>query len=95
MTQDYGNLRVPEEALEVARESKRDDETWGEFIQRCAENPPPVREFVDAGEIDDAMQSIDAAAFNGALDDETADEILATLESLPKDTADEVEARLR
>jgi len=25
-----------------------DSETWGEFLQRCSENPPETKEYVDA-----------------------------------------------
>jgi len=46
MAQDYTTLRVTEAAKEAAEQSKRDDETWNDYIRRCTENPPPVREFV-------------------------------------------------
>jgi hypothetical protein len=45
---EYKTLRVPEPDYEQARESKRDSETWGEFLQRCSENPPETKEYVDA-----------------------------------------------
>lgn len=45
---DYKTLRVPESAWEQARESKRENETWGEFLRRCSDNPPEIREFVEA-----------------------------------------------
>jgi len=45
---DYKTLRVPEPDYEEARESKHDSETWGEFLQRCSENPPETKEYVDA-----------------------------------------------
>jgi len=45
---EYKTLRVPADAYEEARESKDDSETWGEFLQRCSENPPETKEFVDA-----------------------------------------------
>jgi hypothetical protein len=46
MAQEYTTLRVTEAAKEAAEQSKRDDETWNDYIRRCTENPPPVREFV-------------------------------------------------
>jgi len=45
--QEYKTMRVPKEAWEVANETKRDGETWGEFLQRCSNNPPEIREFVE------------------------------------------------
>lgn len=45
---EYKTLRVPEPDYEEARESKHDSETWGEFLQRCSENPPKTKEYVDA-----------------------------------------------
>jgi len=45
---DYKTLRVPAEDYEQARESKEKEETWGEFLRRCSENPPETKEFVDA-----------------------------------------------
>jgi len=48
MTTEYKTLRVPEPDYEQARESKHDSETWGEFLQRCSENPPETKEYVDA-----------------------------------------------
>jgi len=45
---EYKTLRVPADAYEEARESKDDSETWGEFLQRCSENPPETKEYVDA-----------------------------------------------
>jgi len=45
---EYKTLRVPAPDYEKARESKEESETWGEFLQRCSENPPETREFVDA-----------------------------------------------
>jgi hypothetical protein len=45
---EYKTLRVPAPDYEKARESKVESETWGEFLQRCSENPPETKEFVDA-----------------------------------------------
>ena len=48
MAQDYTTIRVTEAAKQAAEETKRDDETWNDYIRRCTENPPEVRELVDA-----------------------------------------------
>jgi len=53
---EYKTLRVPEDAYVEARASKKNSETWGDFLQRCSENPPEMREFV---EVDDALSKID------------------------------------
>jgi hypothetical protein len=50
---DWKTMRVPAEAWERANEAKRDEETWGDFLQRCSNEPPAIREFVDAGELPD------------------------------------------
>jgi len=52
MTTEYKTLRVPAEDYEQARESKHDSETWGEFLQRCSENPPENVELVPADELE-------------------------------------------
>jgi len=44
---DYKTMRVPEDAYEQAKADKRDEETWGDFLQRCSNNPPEIREFVE------------------------------------------------
>jgi len=48
MTKDYKTIRVPADDYDAAKASKHDSETWGEFVQRCTDEPPEVREFVDA-----------------------------------------------
>jgi len=47
---EYKTLRVPEPDYEQAKTSKKDSETWGEFLQRCSNNPPEIKEFVEASE---------------------------------------------
>jgi len=51
MTQDYKTIRVPADDYDAAKASKHDSETWGEFLQRCTDEPPEVREFVDADDL--------------------------------------------
>jgi hypothetical protein len=48
---DYKTIRIPAEDYEQAKQSKRDSETWGEFVQRCTDEPPEVRELVDFAEV--------------------------------------------
>lgn len=54
---DYTTIRVSQDAKAEAQQAKRDNETWNDYIQRCTDEPPTVREFVDATE----QQSIDYA----------------------------------
>lgn len=56
---DYKTIRVPESAYEKAKESKRPAETWGEFIQRCTEEPPEMREFVGIDVVKEAIREAD------------------------------------
>lgn len=49
---EYTTFRVPEDAYEKAIESKKEDETWGDFINRCSNNPPEIVEYVDADDVD-------------------------------------------
>ena len=44
---EYTSIRVTVDAKDAAEQSKRDGETWGEYIRRCTDNPPEIREFVD------------------------------------------------
>jgi hypothetical protein len=53
---EYKTLRVPVEAWHDAQQSKQDSETWGEFLQRCSDNPPTTRKFV---ELDDVQSASD------------------------------------
>jgi len=48
---EYTSIRVTQAAKEAAEDSKRDGETWNEYLQRCTDNPPEVREFVAAAEV--------------------------------------------
>lgn len=56
---DYKTIRVPESAYEKAKESKRSAETWGEFIQRCTEEPPEIRELVRMDAVKQAIREVD------------------------------------
>lgn len=60
MTKEYANIRAPEADVEAAREAKRDGETWGQYLRRCTDNPPDVRRFVPADEVE-AGVTLDAS----------------------------------
>ena len=49
MTKDYTAIRVSKASKEQAEAAKRDGETWDEYIQRCTDNPPEIKEFVERG----------------------------------------------
>lgn len=40
MPDEYTSIRVPKDAADRARAAKRDDETWADFLDRAADNPP-------------------------------------------------------
>jgi hypothetical protein len=48
---DYTTIRVSQDAKAAAQEAKREQETWNDYIQRCTDEPPVVREFVDADDL--------------------------------------------
>ena len=76
---DYKTMRVPKDDWEKAKAAKRDTETWGEFLQRCSNTPPEIREYVEqdtealAAEI---KAEIDSLAFDGALTDDEAERLI-------------------
>jgi hypothetical protein len=37
MMVDYDTIRAPADAVDAAREAKREGETWGDFLLRCAD----------------------------------------------------------
>ena len=59
---EYTSIRVTVDAKEAAETSKRDGETWNDYLQRCTDNPPEVREFVDADAIATGDVDVDAIA---------------------------------
>lgn len=48
MTKDYTTIRVTQDAKDAAEESKREGETWNDYLQRCTDNPPEIVEYVEA-----------------------------------------------
>ena len=58
MTKDYTAIRVSKASKEQAEAAKRDGETWDDYIQRCTDNPPEVREFVERS----STQTVDLEA---------------------------------
>ena len=51
MTKDYTAIRVSKASKEQAEAAKRDGETWDDYIRRCTDNPPEVKEFVSAKDV--------------------------------------------
>lgn len=58
MSKDYTAIRFPEEAVEAAKDAKRDGETWGDYLQRCTDNPPEVQELVPADEVEATAEQL-------------------------------------
>jgi len=56
---DYTTMRVPTPDYENAKESKKDSETWGEFLQRCTEQPPEIVEYVDTAQLDELLKCVE------------------------------------
>ena len=56
---EYTSIRVTKEAKEAAQESKADSETWNEYLQRCTDNPPQLKEFVEAESLDTGTDDLD------------------------------------
>lgn len=86
---EYKTLRVPEGAYETAKDSKREDETWGEFLQRCSDTPPAIKRFVEAGDADsdipdDLRAQLDRIESSAATAEERAGRIESTLEGLQR-----------
>ena len=57
---EYTSIRVTQEAKDAAESSKRESETWNEYLQRCTDNPPELKEFVEAGDLSDRLERIEA-----------------------------------
>ena len=57
---EYTSIRVTKAAKEAAQESKADSETWNEYLQRCTDNPPELKEFVEADKIDTKTAELEA-----------------------------------
>jgi len=89
----YEPIRVTEAAKEAAAEAKLDDETWDEYVQRCAEHPPQPVEVVDAAAIADALGPdsetlpADADALAEAVADRVADLLQRDSEVLAREVA--------
>ena len=56
---EYTSIRVTQEAKDAAESSKRESETWNEYLQRCTDNPPEIREFVEAGDLSNRLERIE------------------------------------
>jgi hypothetical protein len=54
MSKDYTTIRVTQAAKDRAEQSKHDDETWSDYIERCTDNPPEIKQFVEAATTNDA-----------------------------------------
>ena len=78
---EYTSIRVTVDAKEKAEASKRDGETWNEYLQRCTANPPEVREYVELGDLQDRLDRIESAASTA---EERTGSIENTLEGLSR-----------
>ena len=57
MTKDYTTVRVEKAAKRVADDAKADDETWSDYIRRCADADASVQRLVDADALAAELES--------------------------------------
>ena len=56
--QDYTAIRVTEAVKDQAQDAKQEGETWDEYVLRCTEHPPEVREFVESTDTDEIVNGL-------------------------------------
>lgn len=64
-TDTYTRVPVSADAIDIARDAKRDGETWGDYLLRCADADDRV---VTVADLPDAIQSrpdVQAAVIEG------------------------------
>ena len=66
---EWTTIRVPQGAADEARDAKHHKETWGDYLRRCADSDPEVREFVDVEEVLEDRPNRSAADVLNRLDD--------------------------
>lgn len=59
MATEYDAIRVSEDAKDAAAEAKRDDETWNDYVRRCAEHPPEPIEVVDPAGLEERLSTVE------------------------------------
>ena len=89
MAKEYTTIRVEQTAKDTAEEHKEEGETWSDYIRRCTENPPEVKEFVESANGDSVTSDVDPS--------EIAREVSRQLDyaQLAGKVGDEIEGRLR
>ena len=76
---EYTSIRVTVDAKEKAEASKREGETWNEYLQRCTDNPPTTREYVELGDLREQLDRIESAAKEATNAAQSADRKLEDL----------------
>ena len=66
---EWTTIRVPQGAADEARDAKRNSETWGDYLRRCADSDPEVREFVDVQDVLEDRPNQSVADVLNRLDD--------------------------
>jgi len=66
---EWTTIRVPQGAADEARDAKRNSETWGDYLRRCADSDPEVREFVDVEDVLEDRPNQSVADVLNRLDD--------------------------
>jgi len=65
----WSTIRVPEKAVNEAREAKLSSETWADYVRRCADTEPEIREFVDVEDVLEDRPNRSAVDVLNRLDD--------------------------
>ena len=92
---NWVTIKVPEEARDKAREDPR---TYGEILEAGCETATSTETEQTPERIaQEVANALDMAAFNGALSDEQANELIGRLDDLeaqlPRKVAEEVHSR--
>jgi len=66
---EWTTIRVPQGAADEARDAKHHKETWGDYLRRCADTNPEVREFVDVQDVLEDRPNQSVADVLNRLDD--------------------------
>lgn len=81
MATEYDAIRVSEDAKDEAAAAKGADETWNEYVRRCAENPPRPIEVVAIDDLDGMLGDLSIDLDDVESDsDLSADDVAAAAE---------------
>lgn len=50
-SKEWTTVRVPQDALDEARDAKGEDERWGDYLRRCVDKNPNPKAVIELGEL--------------------------------------------